>query len=95
MDPMSPSILAASACVVVYEGEIAIIIHHQIDPLMRKQQYKASVMFSSNNIISCKCSCRAGLHKKEKVVCVHTLPVFLQFLFYFLMVWWGSVYSDY
>jgi hypothetical protein len=105
MDPMSPCVLKASASVAIYNGEIAIIIHHTFNASMRKQQYQVLIMFNKNNVISCKCSCRVGSDDNENVGCVHTLPVLLQFsvllldglaehcLFELSNTWYSSDYS--
>ncbi|MCU0329087.1 MAG: hypothetical protein MUE53_08855, partial [Chitinophagales bacterium] len=43
------------------------------------QDYKTSVMFGSEGIIGCKCDCKAGSYNDKKIICVHILPVLLQF----------------
>ena len=51
---------------------------------MKQDAYDVTVAFSPRGIISCKCGCKAGSQLFDKVVCVHTLPVLMQFLIFLI-----------
>ena len=51
---------------------------------MKQEIYNVTVAFSPSGILSCKCDCKAGSQLFDKVVCVHTLPVLMQFLIFLI-----------
>jgi hypothetical protein len=77
LDPQTPSILQAKACVVEYKDKIAIKIETQMKASMKKDVYDVTVVFHEK-ILACKCGCKAGSSGQERVMCVHILPVVYQ-----------------
>ena len=47
---------------------------------MKQQTYRVTVVFSKSGILACECDCKSGSKGLDKVVCVHVLPVLMQFV---------------
>ena len=51
---------------------------------MKQQCYDTTVVFSKSGILACECDCKAGSKGLDKVVCVHVLPILMQFVVFFI-----------
>ena len=78
LDPEGINILTSNCAFVEYENIIGLHISHKIKASMKKDLYDVKLTFTSNDILACSCSCKAGSAKEEKILCVHILPVLLQ-----------------
>ena len=78
IDPQTNSILEASGMIVRHCNHPAIVVHHRMKASMKNATYDVTVAFTSDHLISCKCSCKAGCHGEGRVMCVHILPVLYQ-----------------
>ena len=47
---------------------------------MKQELYDVTVVFSKKGILACDCGCKSGSKGMDKVVCVHILPVLMQFV---------------
>ena len=56
------------------------MLQNDIPASMKQQYYRVTVVFSKSGILACKCDCKAGSKGLDKVVCVHVLPVLMQFV---------------
>jgi SWIM zinc finger len=45
---------------------------------MKQVIYNVQVALTSTVLLACTCTCKAGSVDKEKIVCVHILPVIFQ-----------------
>ena len=45
---------------------------------MKNSTYDVVVAFTSNTVVACSCTCKAGSNNNEKIICVHILPVIYQ-----------------
>jgi hypothetical protein len=78
LDPQTESILAALGHIAIYDNKLSFVVHHRVKALMRSEVYDVSVGFDDERIICCGCKCKAGGENKEKIICVHVLPVIYQ-----------------
>jgi hypothetical protein len=78
MDPQTVSILQAKGSLLEYDGHTCIRIDHEVKASMKSDIYEVSVMFNMEGVVACKCTCKAGGGGKERVMCVHILPVIFQ-----------------
>ena len=69
---------------VVRFSELGILLGNKIPASMKQDTYHVTVAFSPSGILACKCDCKAGSQLFDKVVCVHTLPVLMQFLIFLI-----------
>ena len=60
--------------------ELGIMLQNDIPASMKQQYYRVTVVFSKSGILACECDCKAGSKGLDKVVCVHVLPVLMQFV---------------
>ena len=60
-------------------GNIGITINNHIPASMRDKIYDVEACVTKNELLACRCNCQSGGQEKEKVVCVHVLPVLYQF----------------
>jgi hypothetical protein len=51
---------------------------------MKNQIYDVTVAFTSDELVCCKCNCKAGCEGNEKGVCVHVLPLILLFMLFLM-----------
>jgi hypothetical protein len=51
---------------------------------MKDACYDVEVAFTKNELVCCKCNCKAGCDGIERGVCVHILPLVLLFLIFLL-----------
>jgi hypothetical protein len=65
-------------------SELGILLENKIPASMKQDTYNVKVAFSPSGILACKCDCKAGSQLFDKVVCVHTLPVLMQFLIFLI-----------
>jgi hypothetical protein len=42
---------------------------------MKNDVYKTGIVATAKDILCCKCSCKCGSDGKERIVCVHNLPL--------------------
>ena len=56
------------------------LLQNKIPASMKQQYYDVSVIFSKKGILACECDCKSGSKGLDKVVCVHVLPVLMQFV---------------
>ena len=40
---------------------------------MKKNIYESTIVATSNDLLSCKCTCQCGSRNNERIVCVHNL----------------------
>jgi hypothetical protein len=78
MDPQAASILSASGSVIQYGSQVGLHLRHKVKASMKADVYSVEVSFTKSCIIACKCNCKAGSTERDKVVCVHILPVIYQ-----------------
>lgn len=78
LDPEGFSILTSNCCIVSYNNTVGLHISHCIKASMKKDVYNVKVSFTSTDILSVSCTCKAGSVEHEKVICVHILPLILQ-----------------
>ena len=45
---------------------------------MKKAQYKTSAALTAKELLGCQCDCQCSGKDKEKIVCVHILPLIFQ-----------------
>jgi hypothetical protein len=79
MDPATPGILDASGKVVYYKNKVCLQFMQEIRASMKKDKYKVEVTFNNSGIVCCNCTCKAGGYDNDKIICVHILPVLLQY----------------
>ena len=51
---------------------------------MKQEEYDVTVAYTKSGIVACECECKAGSTGLDKVLCVHTLPVLMQFVIFFI-----------
>ena len=78
-DPARPSILNTGGKVVIYNNKVCLNLKQEIKALMKNDKYQVEVTFNNSEIVSCSCNCKAGGYDKDKIMCVHVLPVLLQY----------------
>ena len=59
--------------------KIGMIISHKIRASMKDASYDVTVAFTSDELVCCKCNCKAGCEGIGKAVCVHVFPLILSF----------------
>jgi hypothetical protein len=79
MDPQTTGIVHANGYVFNNDDEIGILLKHTVRASFKQDIYDVQVAFTSKGIVSCECSCKAGSWRHECVLCVHILPIILQF----------------
>jgi hypothetical protein len=45
---------------------------------MKQDSFNVCVCFSTNKVVLCSCTCKVGAQLKQKIICVHVLPVLYQ-----------------
>ncbi len=60
------------------DGEIGLVLSNRVPASMKDIEYNTTVAFTSNEIKSTRCNCIAGGSNKERIICVHNLPVIYQ-----------------
>ena len=55
-----------------------VALENKIPASMKDTEYKVKVAFTKDNLLASRCECHAGGDEKQRVVCVHTLPVIYQ-----------------
>ena len=60
---------------------IVIILENTVPASMKDKEYNVKVAITKDKLIACTCNCAASGFQNERVVCVHVLPVLLQFSF--------------
>ena len=78
MDPKSVDIFFANGNIIIYKNKTGLLVHHEVRASMKNEKYSVSVAFTSETIVACSCTCKAGSSRNEKTVCVHILPVLFQ-----------------
>ena len=61
------------------DNKIGIILRNHIAASMKDDIYDTVVTVTDDELISCSCTCQAGLQGENRAVCVHILPVLLSF----------------
>jgi hypothetical protein len=79
MDPATPGILDTNGRVVYYNNQVSLQFSQVIRASMKKDKYKVKVTFNNSGIVCCGCDCKAGGYNNDKIICVHILPVLLQY----------------
>jgi hypothetical protein len=77
-DQETPDLMEATGHVVEYQEQPRLLLNHVVRSSMKQDEYKVSVCFSEETIVSCSCDCRAGSIGTGRVLCVHVLPVIYQ-----------------
>jgi hypothetical protein len=77
-DQETPDLMEATGHVVEYQDEPRLLLNHIVRSSMKQDEYKVSVCFSEETIVSCSCDCRVGSIGTGRVLCVHVLPVIYQ-----------------
>ena len=54
-------------------GEYGFFIRFNVPASMKKNIYTVECIVTANNLYMSKCTCKAGGHDHERIVCVHTL----------------------
>jgi hypothetical protein len=64
-----------------YDGDIGITLVATVAASMKDAQYQVEVAITKDKLLACKCQCKASGSSKgdERVLCVHILPVLLNF----------------
>ena len=78
LDPKSSDIFFAKGKIIKYISKMGLLIHHEVRASMKNGTYFVSVAFTSNTIVACSCTCKAGSSNNEKTICVHILPIHFQ-----------------
>jgi hypothetical protein len=78
LDPETESIVAASGQVVLYQEKPCFLIHHRIHASMKDDCYDVVVCFNAEMIVACSCGCKAGGETRDRIMCVHILPIIYQ-----------------
>ena len=57
------------------DEKIGIIINNHVPASMRDKIYDVEACVTKDELIACRCNCQSGGQGKEKVACVHVLPI--------------------
>ena len=60
------------------------LLCNKIPASMKQEEYDVKVAYTKSGIVACECGCKAGSKGLDKVLCVHVLPVLMQFLVFFI-----------
>jgi len=74
-DSRTPSLDKNTATLILHDGNVGIRIHSSIPASMKKNIYNAGVVATADAILCCKCTCQCGSQNKERILCVHILPL--------------------
>ena len=61
-------------------GDIGLVLTNRVAASMKETTYHAKIAFTSNELVAAQCDCPAGGCGKERVICVHNLPLIYQFV---------------
>ena len=75
MDPCNPSIMGGTGRIRVINNICYIEITTKVQASMKDDTYLNTTCFSMHGLMYCKCNCKAGSYRTEKVMCVHTPAV--------------------
>ena len=78
MDPKTPSLKDCEIEIrQLQNGDVVFVIETDVYASMKKASYQVKVAVSKDKLLACQCNCKAGGQGRERVVCVHVLPVLL------------------
>jgi hypothetical protein len=78
VDSQTKHIKNSECHIVLYNNKPSILVHHQVCALMKSNEYSTSMCFNDEDMIACKCECKAGCEGNGRVLCVHVLPLIYQ-----------------
>ena len=84
LDPKAPPLHETKATIFISddggvdEKEIGLILTNKVSASMKDAAYCSTVAFTCDKIQCAKCECQAGASTKERVLCVHNLPLIYQ-----------------
>jgi hypothetical protein len=78
IDPVTPDIMAGTLMVCEFRGQIGIGLFHKVQASMRGIVCDTAVVFTKEDLVACRCSCRCGSSDGERIVDVHPLALIYQ-----------------
>lgn len=76
-DSKTPSLDKNTAMLILHQGDVGIHLNANIPASMEKKVYQTGIAVTSTDILCCKCTCQCGSQGKERIVCVHNLPLLM------------------
>ena len=64
--------------------ELGFLLCNKIPASMKQEEYDVKVTYTKSGIVACECGCKTGSKDLDKVLCVHILPVLMQFVVFFI-----------
>ena len=74
-DSRTQSLKNQTATLIVHEGEVGIHLSSSIPASMKSSVYCSEIAVTPTKLLCCKCSCHCGGQGKERILCVHNLPL--------------------
>lgn len=83
-DPKCPPLMETTATTFIRnkEDNVGLVLNNKITASMKDVEYEVSTTFTKNDLLATKYGCHADSHDKERVLCVHTLPLIYQLIMF-------------
>jgi hypothetical protein len=72
-DSRTESLDNKTAKLILYEGNVGILLTTPIPASMKKEKYKGSTALTTDMLLCCDCGCKSGGTGNQRVACVHSL----------------------
>ena len=74
-DSRTQSLNNQIATLIWHQGEVGIHLSSSIPASMKNSVYCSEIAVTPTKLLCCKCSCHCGGQGKERILCVHNLPL--------------------
>eukprot|EP00956_Cyclotella_meneghiniana_P040674 scaffold202164_cov66-Cyclotella_meneghiniana.AAC.2 len=74
-DTRTPKLNNKTAVLVLHNDDVGIHLRTGMPASMKKNIYESGIVATTNDVLSCKCTCQCGSQNEQRIVCVHNLAV--------------------
>ena len=74
-DSRTKSLKNQTPTLITHQGEVGIHLSSSIPASMKSSVYCSEIAITPTKLLCCKCTCHCGGQGKERILCVHNLPL--------------------